>query len=90
MNGKVEQRQTVLIHKALASVHTANLNKSTRGKLWNEAVNCANNTVALTFSRTTGSYPYKIFNGKESRLAQHLHPFVRVGKVTKKENIHRK
>ena len=85
MNKKVEQRQTVLIHKALVSMHAANMNKSTRGKLWTEAVNCANNTVALTFSRTTGSYPYKIFNGKESRLAQRLQPFGRVGGVAKEK-----
>ena len=90
MNGKVERRQTVLIHKALASMHAANLKESTRQKLWNEAVNHANDTVAITYSRTTGSYPYKKFNQKESRLAKHLQPFGRIGEVAKKEKIHGK
>ena len=90
MNGKVERRQTVLIHKALASMHAANLKDSTRRKLWNEAVNCAKDTVAITYSRTTGSYPYKMFNQKESKLVKHIQPFGQIGKVTKKEKIHGK
>ena len=33
MNGKVERRQTDLIHKALAGMHQANLNEATRKAL---------------------------------------------------------
>ena len=62
MNGKVEQRQKVLVGKRLASIHAANLRESTRHMLWNEAVNCATNVMAITHSRTTRSYPYKTFN----------------------------
>ena len=90
MNGKVERRQTVLIYKALASMHAANLKESTRGKLWNKAVNYTNDTVAITYSRTTGSYPYKLFNKKESKLVKHLQPFGRIIEVAKKEKIHKK
>ena len=47
MNGKVERRQTDLIHKALAGMHQANLNEATREALWNEVLNYANDTVNL-------------------------------------------
>ena len=72
MDGKVERRQTVLIYKSLAAVHAANLKESTRRILWNEAANYSNDTVAIAYSRTSGSYPHIIFRKKTSKLVKHL------------------
>ena len=88
MNGKVERRQTVLIYKSLAAMHAANLKKSTRRMLWNEAVNYSKYTLAIAYSRTSGSYSYKLFNKKASKLVKHLQSFGRIGEVAEKEKIH--
>ena len=74
MNGKVEIRQTVLIHKALAGMHQANLNETIRITLWNEAVNYANDIANLTWSRTTKRSPYIMINKKNSKLGDHVQP----------------
>lgn len=87
MNGKVERRQTDLIHKALAGMHQANLNEATRKALQNEAVNYANDTVNLMQSRTATSNPYVMMNRQRSRLENYVQPFGRIGQVTTTEKI---
>ena len=62
----------MIVYKGLAAMHAANLKESTRRMLWNKAVNYSNATVAVTYSRTSGSYSYKLFNKKRvSWLSTH-------------------
>ena len=68
-------------------MHQANLNETTRKALWNEAVNYANDTVNLTWSRTTKSNPYVMMNRQKSRLGNYVQPFGRIGEVRTKEKI---
>lgn len=87
MNGKVERKQTVIIYKALAGMHAANLKESTRHMLWGESARYANDTINITANSVTDKSPYELFTGEKSKLIPHMQPFGRIGEVTIKRKI---
>jgi hypothetical protein len=86
-NGLVERRHTVMIQRAHAQIHAANLHDKARNLLWAEADNKVNDMENISSNTLNKKSPYELFTGEKSRLYSKLVEFGRIGQVPLRKNV---
>ncbi|WP_317202153.1 Ty1/Copia family ribonuclease HI, partial [Janthinobacterium sp.] len=89
-NGIVERAFVTIRDMAHAMMIDAKLSDETRSLLWAEAVNYATDIANLVVLSTGDKTPQEMFFGKKTNIYNKLHPFCRIGYVTKRQKIKKK